>query len=266
MNTNYFRDRKSFLNRKNPPEVQKQFSSILFENRELEQTHNPYDQELREFGSIENGDLEQLKKSWEENYSGKIGTLARDELRNGKNLGIVVITLASRAAIRGGLHPETAFSLSDSYILRLEELTDTASVSALIAQAEIQFAEMVREIRSGLELPKKRPNPKVEQCKDYIFSHLHGKLFLKDIAAALHVNANYLSELFRKNEGISIPEFIRREKIRMAQNMLLYSPYSYIEIAAYLGFSSQSHMGAQFKKATGFTPREFREQYGVKEP
>ena len=41
--------------------------------------------------------------------------------------------------------------------------------------------------------------------------------------------------------------------------MLTYSTYSYSRIASYLGYSSQSHMGAEFKKATGMTLKEYRE-------
>ena len=54
-----------------------------------------------------------------------------------------------------------------------------------------------------------------------------------------------------------------REKIERAKNLLTYSEYSYIEIATYLGFSSQSHLGAQFKKITGFTLLQYRNTYGV---
>ena len=51
-----------------------------------------------------------LRQSLREDYTGKIGTLAKDEVRHMRNRGIVVVTLASRAAIRGGLLPEIAFS------------------------------------------------------------------------------------------------------------------------------------------------------------
>lgn len=42
----------------------------------------------------------------------------------------------------------------------------------------------------------------------------------------------------------------------------MHSPYSYIEIATYLGFSSQGHPGKVFKKYTGMTMRQYREKYG----
>ena len=44
----------------------------------------------------------------------------------------------------------------------------------------------------------------------------------------------------------------------------MYSKYSYSEIAAYLGFSSQSHLGRYFKKEVNMTMKQFRAAYGVK--
>ncbi len=102
-------------------QLQAHFSELVFENREQGRRHNPYDQEFRECASIEHGDLEQLKRAIKEDYLGELGTLAKNPIRHTRNLGIVVITLASRAAIRGGLPYEIAYSLSDSSIQKLEK-------------------------------------------------------------------------------------------------------------------------------------------------
>ena len=45
----------------------------------------------------------------------------------------------------------------------------------------------------------------------------------------------------------------------------MYSTKSASEIAMTLGFSSQSHMGALFKKQFGMSPKEFRDRYVVEE-
>ena len=254
------------LNHDHTVKVQKHFNDILFENNENNIHHNPYDQEMREFGSIENGDLIQLEKSMQEDYDGTIGTLAKDPLRNLKNLGIVLVTLASRAAIRGGLSPEISFSLSDSYIQQIEECKDLALVAPLAHKAEFKYAEMVHEIKEKQKgILKKQKNPRINKCKDFIFSHLHDRITLEDLAAEADCNPNYLSQLFKECEGISISGYILQEKINRAKNLLIYSDYSYIEIATYLGFSSQSHLGTQFKKHTGYTLRQYREIYGRKE-
>ena len=238
------------LNHDHTGKVQKHFNDILFENHENNVHHNPYDQEMREFGSIENGDLIQLEKSLQEDYDGTIGTLAKDPLRNLKNLGIVLVTLASRAAIRGGLSPEISFSLSDSYIQQIVECKDLALVAPLAHKAEFQYAEMVHEIKEKQKgILKKQKNPRINKCKDFIFSHLHDRITLEDLAAEADCNPNYLSQLFKECEGISISGYILQEKIN----------------ATYLGFSSQSHLGTQFKKHTGYTLRQYREIYGRKE-
>lgn len=235
-----------------------------FQNRESGRLHNPYDQEIREFTSIEKGNLTELKNSLSEDYPGEVGRLAQTPLRHIKNRGIVVLTLACRAAIRGGILPEEAFSLSDTYIQKIEECTDVPTVLHLFHSAEYRYAQMVRD-RSLKDVEEKRSSRYTEDCKTYIFSHLHEKLRVCDIARELNINANYLSELFHSLEGITITDYIQREKIKLTQNLLIYSKYTYSEIAAYLGYSSQSHLGRRFKQHTGITMCQYRSQYGKKQ-
>lgn len=76
------------------------------------------------------------------------------------------------------------------------------------------------------------------------------------------VNTSYLSDLFHKIEGITIQQYIRKEKIRLAENMLRYSDYEVKEIANYLSFCSQSYFGNIFRQQTGMTPARYRKKYG----
>ena len=224
------------------------------------------DEKLREFSSIESGDLAQLERSLSEDYPGEIGTLSEDPLRHAKNRGIVVVTLASRAAMRGGVVPEAAYSLSDSYIQKIEKCRDIPAVFHLFYAAEYEYARMVKELKEQKEgTLEKDKNPHINKCKDYIFSHLHGRISIQEIADALGLNAAYLSELFHECEKVTLTEYIRREKINLAKNLLIYSRYSYSEISTYLGFSSQSHLGKYFKSSTGMTMRQYRNVYGMKE-
>ena len=123
------------------------YSALIFERQEMDEPHNPYDQEIREFLSIENGDMEMYRKSISEDYIGKLGTLSKDALRNSKNLAIVLMTLASRAAIRGGLLPEIAFSMSDIFIQKIEEMTDPVVAVNLARQFQMEYIKAVAEIR-----------------------------------------------------------------------------------------------------------------------
>jgi len=202
------------LNQRVKFEVQKGFTDIVFKNQESTFRHNPYDQEIRELASIQNGDPSQLSKSWEEDYIGRVGILAKDSLRHCKNLGIVLVTLGARSAITGGVMPEVAFSLSDSYINKIEEVQNPEAAISLGRQAEYQYALLVRELKnqSSNKASEPIPDSRISRCKDFIFSHLHGKLSTSDIAAELYMNPSYLSDLFKKKEGITISEYILQEK------------------------------------------------------
>lgn len=247
--------------------VQEHFVKIVFENQEQGSRHNPYDQEVREVAAIRNGDLEALKQSWAEDYTGKLGVVAKTPLRNHQNLGIILVTLASRAAMEGGVMPEIAYSFSDSYINKIEEAVSPEAALSLGRQAEYHYACLVQEVKKERTSPEtgRNTNSNISLCKDYIFSHLHEKIRISDIAKELYLNPNYLSDLFRKAEGITISSYILQEKLKLVKNMLIYSRYSYNEIASYLGFSSQSHLGMRFRKHTGMTLHQYRETYGRKE-
>ena len=231
--------------------------------------HNPYDQEVRELSAIENGDCEALKKSIEEDYTGKIGTLSKnDSLRNIKNIAIVVLTNSSRAAIRGGLSPEIAFSMSDLYIQQIEDAKTENLPLQITRNAEFEYARMVNEIKNSKAAMNRfsgKENEHIMAAKNYIYRHMRESLSVQEIAEALELNANYLSGLFKQCENITLKDFILNGKITLAKNMLTYSAYSYSEIAYYIGFSSQSHLGKQFKKRTGMTLSQYRSKYQLQE-
>lgn len=246
-------------------EVQQVYSDMIFSNQEEQSFHNSYEQELREMKSIELGNLEMLKKCWTEIQPTSYGKLSGNPIRNIKNLCIIIIAFASRAAIRGGVSPELAFSLCDSYIQKVEDSNDSLVLVQLARRAEQRYTELVSELDCPKAYPKiSQSSAHVEECKNYIFSHLHEKLTVQNIADEIHINANYLSSVFKKYEGITLLQFILKEKVKLAQNMLIYSNYSYSQIANYLGFSSQSHLNMCFKKITHLTLGEYRNHFSSK--
>lgn len=78
------------------------------------------------------------------------------------------------------------------------------------------------------------------------------------ISADLNYEYNYLSNLFSTVEGITIEQFIIRQKTEKVKELLIYDELSLSEIAWKLGFSNVAHASSQFKKVTGFTPTQFK--------
>ena len=247
-------------------EVKGQISSVIFEHQEQELPHNPYDQEVRELDSIRHGDVEMFNRSLAETYRGEVGQLAKNQVRQAKNIAICVIALASRAAISGGMIPEEAFSMVDGYIMKIEDMNNAVKIDSMMRQAEYEFAECVVEIHKNQQKNEQK-NELVEWTKNYIYQNLHSDIVIGEIGQKIGVNTSYLSDLFHKVEGTTIQQYICKEKIRLAENMLRYSDYEVKEIASYLSFCSQSYFGNIFRQQTGMTPARYRKKYGKwKEP
>lgn len=78
------------------------------------------------------------------------------------------------------------------------ECRDIAMIPPLAHKAEFQYAEIVHDIKEQQKcVSQKQKNPRINKCKDFIFSHLHDRITLEDLAAEADCNPNYLSQLFR---------------------------------------------------------------------
>ncbi|HDR4902690.1 TPA: helix-turn-helix domain-containing protein [Bacillus cereus] len=179
------------------------------------------------------------------------------QLRNQKNNGIIAITLATRYAIEGNLPSEIAFSLSSLYIQTLEQLDNMYSVNRLIEDALCTFADRVKEFNT------RKYSSTIVSCLDYLSQNIYNEISLNKLSQKLGINPSYLSNLFKKEVGISLSEYVQNERIEEAKKLLTLTTYSLSEICTWLNFNDQSYFTKVFKKFTGITPRQYRNKYTV---
>ncbi|WP_144510845.1 helix-turn-helix domain-containing protein [Bacillus sp. FJAT-22090] len=204
---------------------------------------------------VKNGRLDKLKDTFDYSIVGEaeLGLLSkRNRLRSEKNLMITGIALVCRASIEGGLNEETAFTLSDFYIQQLEELRNLKAILNLMEEAIIDFTKRVHQLNI------EKYSAAITTCRDYIFKHLYGDITLDELSEICSLSPNYLSSLFKKEVGMPISEYIQRQRIEEAKRLLLLTNYSTSEISTWLNFNDQSYFIKVFKKYTGLTPRQFR--------
>lgn len=237
--------------------LKEQVTKDIFVFQEEGRQHNPYAQELRELDSIRRGDIAALQRCFDETYSGRAGILANDRVRQYKNIAICTIANATRAAIEGGLNPELAFSMSDTFIRSIEEnLTEPIKIEQAVREAELDFAEQVHSLKTP-----KIDNPLIDQVRDYVFCHIHEPIRVRDVAEAVGVTPNYLSEQFSQCMGVSLKQYIIDEKIISSEQLLKYTDYSLQEISSFCAFSSQSRFSMYFQRKNGITPAKYRKHY-----
>lgn len=219
--------------------------------------HRPVDYEYKFYKSVQEGDIEAVIRNHEEggfkDQSGK-GILSRNPLTNIKYHFVVTASLLTRTCISGGMTNEQAYRLSDYYIQKADLCTSIDDVISTHYQMVMDFVTRMSDLKNNKAVSKS-----VHSTIEYIYKNLHSRITVDEIASEIGLNPNYLSKLFKKEMGISISDYIRRQKIEQAKNLLRYSNYSYIEISNYLAFVSQSHFIKVFKELEGITPKAYRD-------
>ena len=179
----------------------------------------------------------------------------RDPLRQGKTSIIVFITLVSRAAMEGGLSPEIAYDLGDSYIQSVENCNDTGELSALATAMYHDFIYRVHHARR---------NPAyslaIQKCCDYIDLHITQKIKTGELAALAGYSDYYLTEKFKNETGESLSSYIRRRRIERACLMLDTTDLGVAVIARELSFTTVNYFIQTFKAVKGMTPAEYRKR------
>lgn len=81
---------------------------------------------------------------------------------------------------------------------------------------------------------------------------------LDDIAGACQLSRRHLMRAFRQETGLTVGEFVQRLAIEKASRLLRETDQRVTAIATSTGFSSPSAFSTAFKRATGESPREYR--------
>lgn len=100
----------------------------------------------------------------------------------------------------------------------------------------------------------------VMAAKRHIEDHWNEPLTVAVLSREVKLSASRLSELFREETGFTLHDYHLEVKLRHLRELLL-SPENSIQKAFELvGFSYNSHYVALFRKATGMSPRQYRQQ------
>jgi two-component system response regulator YesN len=94
----------------------------------------------------------------------------------------------------------------------------------------------------------------------YIQEHIGDNLNLQQVASFVHLHPGHLSVVFKKEIGMTFRDFVMKKKMEHAMDSLAVSPAKISEIAASVGYDDVKYFGQIFKKYTGKTPSDYREE------
>lgn len=81
------------------------------------------------------------------------------------------------------------------------------------------------------------------------------------VAKELNLSRSQCSKLFSKVYGLSPRQYVSRQKLNLAKELLVTTNLPMTDIAEKLGFHSASHFSRQFRRWTGQSPSEFRPKH-----
>ncbi len=175
------------------------------------------------------------------------------------NTSLTIFTaLCARAAIEGGISPDVAYAMSESYIERIhtsESIKQSESIGHTMYR---EFIQLVHDAKQRTDLSKP-----IRNCCDYIGLHLEDELTMDILAHRVGYTVNYLSRKFTEEVGMPPSDYIKKVRIDRACLLLISTDLPIPEIGFRLRFCNRSYFSAVFKGLMGMTPVEYREQYQI---
>jgi YesN/AraC family two-component response regulator len=148
-----------------------------------------------------------------------------------------------------------------------------------IGEAVLKVINRIKEQREGeryQEYGKQVVKEKVEQAEEilgqkkleelidtavgYIVKNLGSEtLSVNEIAEKLFLHPVYLNRVFKKEKGISIGQYIIRERMSMAADLIKTKHLSANVVAELVGYKSYSNFNLMFKKYYGCSPSQYQD-------
>ena len=96
------------------------------------------------------------------------------------------------------------------------------------------------------------------QIQNIIKSRYYENITIKDIADEVFLTPTYICLLFKQETGMTINEYLTQTRIEVSKELIADKSNKLTDIAYLVGYADSSYFTKQFKKNTGFTPKEYR--------
>jgi CheY-like chemotaxis protein len=156
----------------------------------------------------------------------------------------------------------TARLLSDADLERCNR-----GVASILGKGLFSAEETLGHIESALERRGTlggATRQLVRRAMACIHARYAEPLSRENIADQIGISADYLTDCFRQELGITPITYIRRYRIRQACELLRSTDQSITQVAMNVGFSDSAHFTRTFQREVGLTPKAYRRKGAAK--
>jgi len=102
---------------------------------------------------------------------------------------------------------------------------------------------------------------RLRRIKEFVHAKIEDDLTLCEMAQAVELSTAYFSRMFRKSTGETPHQFLLRQRLERAKEMLRSANARVMDVAVACGFKSQQHFAQAFRHLCGVSPTEYRQEF-----
>lgn len=102
------------------------------------------------------------------------------------------------------------------------------------------------------------PIRQLRKVEDYIAARLAEEISIEELAELVELSASHFAHVFKETTGMTPLQFVTRQRITRAQQLIRETSRSLIDVGLEVGYSSPSHFAQVFRRVVGVTPTQFR--------
>ena len=161
------------------------------------------------------------------------------------------------------------YNICTSFIMRLENAEwkpDEIHYPYELARKYKDIGEMLQDLQqkflkiTGQANPESVTNESLRRILEYINHNFTKDISFQEIADEYTINSSYLSQLFKKELGVTFTGYLTNLRIQYAKELLATTTMRINEIPEKIGYRYDYNFAKLFKKETGLTPKEYRKQ------
>lgn len=164
----------------------------------------------------------------------------------------IVRTLVRIAAVNAGLPAITIDLLSTENTIAVKNAKTLEKISRAKENMVSKFCKEINKLNN------EKYSNLIIMAIYYINSKFHEEITIAEIAQELDVSPNYLSTRFRKETGLTPTEYIKKERLLKATQLLTTTTLSIQDIGHCIGIHDSNYFIKVFKSVYGITPLQYR--------
>lgn len=176
---------------------------------------------------------------------------AQNPLRNKQHMLVILNTLCRKAVEAGGVHPLYIDELSTRFSVMINNITSITEGNRLTSEMIHKYCLLVKNYAM------KGYSQTVKDIILYIDFNYAEDINLNFFAEKFNMSKTYLSNLFRKETGATLTDFIHQIRMRKAITLINSSTLPITDIATACGYNDINYFTRIFKRTYGLSPKQY---------